>query len=508
MINESFEGMETPNKKRKRENFSRFVSSTPIKLANKENFQFSDSLCMEVKSIAELVAERNASKIQKVNEFEVIRKPPKKKKKNSEDCCFVNSGLNLKVEERVVNPFEVVRTDNTEAILLAKGVSNPALEVVELEPTAPVKKSTNPFEVIRETEPVSEVKGIDNSALELNPPVHKPLILSLPFTPTVNHRIDFSNMPDNLTPCALLSTKLVLDNKEDAAAIGTPKRNVTVKSRKSLSVISEVSDEVEIDIGEELDNYQLQLENSINEAKMQNRKYVFDKPTTIVEENEDNNETKKSEKETLKAEVSAVVNDATYTKEISKFIEESAKEIQKTGLDMLTGLKESNVDDIETCNDIDNEDVQFEEVDSFDDDFGKLGQFKRAYRTDAPPTFKLPTPVESLPKKSNFGGSIRRSIRKLISHKSEKSEKSNDSGESEKHEGLFQTIRHSLRRKAKPKTVAPVNLETTITGRQVFRETSNDDGNKRATLERATLKRTVVKTMRTFMENVEEFDHY
>jgi hypothetical protein len=374
---------------------------------------------MEVKSIAELVAERNASKVQKVNEFEVIRKPPKKKKKSSEDCCFVNSGLDLKVDERVINPFEVVRADNTEAIMLAKGVANPALDVVEAENIpAPTKVSTNPFEVIRECEPTKEAKGIDNSALELNPPAHNPLILPLPFTPTVNHRIDFSNMPDNLTPCALLSTKLVLENPEDAAAIGTPKRNVTVKSRKSLSVISEASEEIEIDIGEELDNYQLQLENSINEAKMQNRKYLFDKPTTIVEESEENSETEKSEKEIPKAEATTVVNDATYTKEMSKFIEESAREIQSAGSEMLSGLKESNVDEIETFNDIDNEDVQFEEVDSFDDDFGKLGQFKRAYRTDAPPAFKRPTPVETHQKKSNFGGSIRKSIRKLISHKS------------------------------------------------------------------------------------------
>jgi hypothetical protein len=511
MINESFDGMDTPSKKRKRDNFSRFVSSTPIKLANKENFQFSDSLCMEVKSIAELVAERNVSKLPKVNEFEVIRKPPKKKKKNSEDSCFVNPGLDLKVDERVVNPFEVVRSDNTEAILLAKGVSNAALNVADSEQiVAPSKVSTNPFEVFREVELPKDVKGIDNSALELNPPAHMPLMLSLPFTPTVNHRIDFSNMPENLTPCALLATKLVLESNDDSTVIGTPKRSVTVKSRKSLSVISEVSEEVEIDIGEELDNYQLQLENSINEAKMQNRKYEFDAPKTIMEEDEENDETQKSENETVKNETTVlVVNDATYTKELSKFIEESTKEIQNLGPEMLLGLRESNVDDIENFIDDNNEDVQFEEVDSFDDDFGKLGQFKRAYRTDAPPTFKRPTPVEAQPKKMNLGGSIRRSIRKLISHKSDKSEKSNDSGESEKHEGLFQTIRHSLRRKAKPKTTtAPVNLENSIMGRSVFREKSIVEENKKATLEKATLKRTVVKTMKTFMENVEEFDHY
>lgn len=507
MINESFEGLETPNKKRKRDNFSRFVSSTPIKLANKENFQFSDSLCMEHKSIADIVAERNAAnKLQKANEFEVIRKPPKKKKKNSEDSCFVNPCLDLQSSEVPINPFEVVRSDNTEAIMLAKGVSNPALEVPAESIAA--KVSTNPFEVIRESEPpLMTAKGIDNSALQLNPPTHMPLMMPLPFTPTVNHRIDFSNMPENLTPSALLATKLVLENNN---VTGTPKRASATITRKSLSVISEVSEE--IDIGEELDNYQLQLENSINEAKMQNRKYVFDAPKAIAEEPEAEEaavqeaaqeaETEQ-ETETQKTDEN-FVNDATYTKEILKIIEESTKEVQSQA-SMLSGLKESNVDGDDFLED-NNEDVQFEEVDSFDDDFGKLGQFKRAYRTEAPATFKklsIKTSTDTAEtKKSNFGGSIRRSIRKLISHKTEKS---SESSENEKHEGLFQTIRHSLRRKPKPKP-EPVNLETTIVGRTVFRETSNDSGKK--TLERPTLKRHVVKTVKTFMESVEEFDHY
>lgn len=498
MMNENFSEVDTPNKKRKRDNISRFISSTPIKLANKENFLFTDSLCMEHKSIADLVAEKNASKLQKTNnEFEVIRKPPKKKKKATDDCCFVNPGLDLTTDEKRINPFEVVRSDSTEAMKLAQGFCNPALDVVvHAEPLAVTPKvSTNPFEVMRESELPKGAKGIDNSALEWNPPAHTPLMMPLPFTPTVNHRIDFSSMPDNLTPSALLSSKLVIENNETATAVGTPKRNATVKSRKSLSVISE---EAEIDIGEELDNYQLQLENSINEAKMQNRKYNFDTPRTILEETE-NIET---EVVTYEQE-ETVVNDATYTKEILKIIEVSTKEIEP---DALSRLKESDVDEERFIDD--NEDVQFEEVDSFEEDFGKLGQFKRAYRTDAPETFKRPMAkpsVESQPKKSNLGGSIRRSIRKLISHKTEKSNELKS--ENEKHEGLFQTIRHSLRRKPKTKT-APVNLETTIVGRSVFRETSNEDDGPKKTLERATLKRHVVKTVRTFMESVEEFDHY
>ncbi|CRK94561.1 CLUMA_CG008062, isoform A [Clunio marinus] len=488
MINESYDGKETPNKKRKRECISRFVSSTPIKTANKENFAFSDSLCMEVKSIAELVAERNSSKLQKANDFEVIRKPPKKKKKNSEECCFVNPCLDLKVNEKVINPFEVVRSDKSEAIKLAHGVSNAGLDVDALpEQIDASKTSTNPFEVVREIELPKEVKGIDNSALEINPPTHTPLMLPLPFTPTVNHRIDFSQMPCNLTPVTLLTSKLVLENNETEAAIGTPKKIPTINARKSLSVISE---EAEIDIKQELDNYQLQLENSINEAKLQNRKFELNK----TEANQEKPETKEEEENKAVSTSVAVVNNATYTKETVECC--SIKEVTSITVEV---RRETNIDDDN------NDDVQFEEVDSFEDDIGKLGQFKRAYRVEAPSTFKRPTSktsTETQPKKLNLGGSIRRSIRKFINHKSDKT----NEDESDKHGGIFETIRHSLRRKPKPKA-EPVNFENSVMGRAVFKQTSTEDGPKK-TLERSTLKRHVVKTMKTFMENVEEFDHY
>jgi hypothetical protein len=482
MINESFDPMDTPGKKRKRDTFSKFTSSTPIKLSNKENCLFSDTLCMEVKSIADLVAERQ-KKALPVNDYEVIRKPPKKKKKFSTDeHCFANPGLDLKVDsEKVINPFEVIRDDDTEAKLLAQGIANPALDVNydTSAPQEPPQINTNPFEVVRDAE-VSKLSGIDNVACEINnQPTQHALVLPLPFTPTVNHRIDFSKMPDNLTPSTLLSSKLVLENNEAKITVATPTRNATKVVSKSLSIISE--EENELDIGEELDNYQLQLENSINEAKMQNRKYTLD---AIEEE--------KCER-----------GNATYTKEILKTIEESAKEIEE--------LKESNVDSI--FNDT-NDDVQFEEVDSFED-IQKLGQFKRAYRTDATAAVtKAPGNQEENQhkekKSSKIGTSIRRSIRKFIHPKSvslsegklnEDNEKSSD----EKHEGIFQTIRQSLRRKHKPK-IMQVSLETSIVGRKVFREeTSNDEGK---TLERQTLKRNIVKTMKTFMESVEEFDHY
>lgn len=483
--------MDTPGKKRKRENSQKFVSSTPIKMNynnnnNKENFHFTES-CMEVKSIAEIVAERKASQIP-ASEYEVIRKPPKKKKKGAaEECCFVNPGLDLKVDEKVINPFEVVRDDDTEAKILAMGVSNPALDIKNEPPLKPsTEVSTNPFEVKRdEVDAQKSVCGIENSALDLNNPVRTALVLPLPFTPTVNHRIDFSSMPENLTPSSLLSTKLVLENNEaKITPIGTPKKNTTVTmAGRSLSVISEE----EIDIGEELDNYQLQLENSINEAKIQNKQYEFDNKSQAEVE-----------------EVKADINSETFTKEILKTVDEATKNIGS-----LSGLKESDVDDENYYNDDINDDVQFEEVDSFED-VGKLGQFKRAYRTDAPASdpveFKKPTLDQPIKKPSKIGGSIRRSIRKLMHPKSkDENDKSSENTET-KHDGLFQTIRQSLRRKQKPKEEVVVSLETTMVGRQVFKETTNNEPKR--TLEKHTLKRNLVKTVKTFMESVEEFDHF
>ena len=485
MINESFDLNDTPNKKRKRDNgFSVFTSSTPIK-ANKENFMD----FMEIKSIAELVvlqkSERNTNtKPVPTNEYEVIRKPPKKKKK-ADDGCFVNPGLDLKVDEKVINPFEVVRRDNTAAIKLAQGFENPALDFGAIESSNQLTLITNPFEVFRDSK-VEEVSacasmmntaGIDNTALELNPPVHTPMMLSLPFTPTVNHRIDFSNMPDNMTPCSMFSAKLVIDN-ECNAGITTPKKIPIIKPRKSLSVISE---EIEIDIGEELDCYQLQLENSINEAKLKNRKYSFDSTKTIAQE---------TTIESLKSSTFIVTKDTLMT------IEESKEDAEEA---------EEEIKNEESIPQIDNDDVQFEEVDS-EDDFEKLGQFKRAYRTEPLKINKLPLkPMSGNIKKPSFSGSIRRSIRKLISHPL--NERSSETSE-DKPDSLFSTIRQSLRRRAKPKTIVVQSLDSSIMGRQVFREKVNTEAGKR-TLERTnSIKKHVVKSMKSFQKSVEEFDRF
>lgn len=96
------------------------------------------------------------------------------------------------------------------------------------------------------------------------------LKIGLPFTPTLGCRIDFHGMSlSQLTPSKLLAEKLVF------SPVPAPKR--------SLGAISEEST---MDIGKELDRYQLELENSINEAKLRKNGIltdVQDKPRISLE---------------------------------------------------------------------------------------------------------------------------------------------------------------------------------------------------------------------------------
>lgn len=94
--------------------------------------------------------------------------------------------------------------------------------------------------------------GIENPGLEMQPT----LAIAVPFTPTVGCRIDFNNIPLHvLTPCSMLSNKLVFSPIKKPSDL-TPKR-------PNLSIISEEA----VDISKELESYQLELENSMNEAK-------------------------------------------------------------------------------------------------------------------------------------------------------------------------------------------------------------------------------------------------
>lgn len=74
-------------------------------------------------------------------------------------------------------------------------------------------------------------------------------------------RIDFKNIPiEDLTPSAMLNRHLVFSPVQ--------KPSETTPKRPNLSIISEEA----VDISKELDCYQLELENSMNEAKATNKR--------------------------------------------------------------------------------------------------------------------------------------------------------------------------------------------------------------------------------------------
>ncbi|XP_039500093.1 E3 ubiquitin-protein ligase BRE1A [Drosophila santomea] len=239
-------------------------SSTPKKLMvarrrlAKENSHINPFPGLEVKSIADLAQQQQPMS---TNPFEVLRQPPKKKKR--EHACFENPGLNLELPEKQFNPYEVVRLAATPA----KGFVNPGLNLRGSDAPA----SLNPFEIHRPSE-ASEAAcnpaGVANPALDEQLPTS--LKIGLPFTPTLGCRIDFHGMSlTQLTPSKLLAEKLVFSPVPVPVGVAAPKR--------SLGAISEESS---MDIGKELDRYQLELENSINEAKLRKNGVLLDREVT------------------------------------------------------------------------------------------------------------------------------------------------------------------------------------------------------------------------------------
>ncbi|XP_055640316.1 uncharacterized protein LOC129777822 [Toxorhynchites rutilus septentrionalis] len=474
--------------------------------SNKENYNiFSDSF-MEVKSIADLASAAGD------NPFEVVRKPPAKKKKKDadfEESCFVNPGLNLNsVDKPSVNPFEVVRNEETAKRENESCFINGALNIKSKDNVA------NPFEIVRpvaakaedggavEEKSTSEgLKGIENPGLEI-----PTFALAVPFTPSINRRINFQDLPPNaLTPCQMLAKNLVFSpDPSQGSNLITPKRDATTTRRQSLSVISEEP----LDIGEELDCYQLELENSINEAKVRKQKTVGAGSTgkrkvrrSLIDnkhisnlsmklkqlEDSDNEEEAKSGEPKLKT-------DSLVEAEV---IEEASPTTQIT----FTVVKETTtVSKEEIRINVTNPDVQFEEVDDFEDEeqdvdlFANPAPFQRAYRKkeDPKPTdgFKEP----EVPEIDNIAGKsykvkdvIRRSIRKLIHAKSQEqitTDLDDERPKTEESHGFISTIRHSLRRKnhkiistkQKEEQEREAVLETSIiveAPRVVFKQPSN-----------------------------------
>lgn len=521
--NNQFELIETPNKKRKRNENHPFTSrninitsSTPIQSkeeynkkvafenpsfnlnSNKENnFMFTDS-CMEVKSISDLQRAENI--------YEVVRKPPKKKKKNDfEDSCFVNPALNLNAQEHSINPFEVKRCPDDTIITKSpeklKCFINSALDMKLLDSE---KEVLNPFEVKRSdsinrgVNPIADIGGVTNDAFKELPTY----TLAVPFTPSINRRINFADVDlKELTPCKMLATQLVFTPENSSKATAN---KLSVLKNKSLSVISEEA----LDIGEELDCYQLELENSINEAKVKrngNRKNITNlslKFSTLEEEVEEN----KEEPEKL---LNSQNENATYTVVTTEETFRIEEEIVTKTIENLPKNKSTDG-------------VEFEEVDDEDEEelFKNPAPFQRTYRrsirlqkeTDeksgSDGDFKVPGH-----KNTGIKEVIRRSFRKII-HPNSNGGTESIPNQGKDHHGLLSSIRHSFRRKNKNNAdiLNTDSLNTTIVDgapRQVFRAPVDEklmepsSFTKRGAFSRNSIRRTT-KALNTFFQKTAE----
>lgn len=344
---------------------------------------------------------------------------------------FKLQALNLNSPEKQFNPYEVKRMPKSLTANFEK--ENHSFVNLALNLKAPEHAVQNPFEVVRPKETVeAEVippkehfdTGIENRGLDLNQQL--PIAIAVPFTPTVNHRIDFGQMKtpepqqgqpegEMMTPSEMLSKKLVFSPKELNCA--TPKRLF----RKSLSTISEEA----VDIDEELDCYQLELENSINEAKAHNRKYFTDIRKTV-----------------LKTQMNVAVK------------------LQTTAASVAAQKEEVP-------------DAMPEEDDSFDDDLhindGNYQPFKRAYtrpttishqaqqRPGVMPPPPSPPGKKATEKTDRIRGMIRRSIRMITkpTKKASSQESLEQLSAGEKvGSSVMASIRQSLRKRKRPEMMA------------------------------------------------------
>lgn len=292
------------------------------------------------------------------------------------------------------------------------------------------------------------------------------LSIGVPFTPTVGCRIDFGDIPlEALTPCSMLTRKLVFSPVNKVAEI-TP-------MRRELSVISEEA----VDISKELELYQLELENSMNEAKATKKRGN----KNLMDLKRKSTFAKRLAEQPMEDEPQIEEdNNDSITSEIIRQSEHSCDEHGETGSECPRSStpktpKEQCIAKFPMDRSItENPDVVYEEVEEtqveIKVEFKNPAPFIRTYRRDIKrPVRKInDDKSEEEPEKANtkeyeiFGNirsSIRKSIRKLM-HNTPKSKSAEDIAIKEPapvssgHGNILSSIRHSLRRK-KPATVAP-----------------------------------------------------
>lgn len=315
------------------------------------------------------------------------------------------------------------------------------------------------------------------------------LVLGVPFTPTVGCRIDFNNVPlEALTPCSMLNNKLVFSPIKKPADL-TPKR-------QNLSVISEEA----VDISKELESYQLELENSMNEAKASKKrgnKNLMDikRKNTFIKRLTDSIEEDRAKEKLNQQPIESVSEPEHYCQDSSDGHSECPKSstpktpnencIAKYPLDksinenpdvVYEEVEETHIEIVVEQHNMINEPA----ADAFTGDkyekeeeceiekeieFKNPAPFVRTYRRDVRRPAATLKSISETSKESNeekpkeqhemFGGirsSIRKSIRKLMHPHSGKSKSSEDVSAKDTNTpssstNILSSIRHSLRRK-------------------------------------------------------------
>lgn len=302
---------------------------------------------------------------------------------------------------------------------------------------------------------------------------HAPLAIELPFTPTVGCRIDFKNIHiEDLTPSSMLNRHLILSPVQKLEEI-TPKR-------PNLSVISEEA----VDISKELESYQLEIENSMNEAKATNKqslmdpkkKSLFSKRLCRGADNDNEKKTKITKVESNLAAQTEMDDHLCHETSNGECPKSSTPKTQNRSFNINENpdVVYEEVNDSHISNEIQtNKKIIAETNDLFKNPVHQ--PFVRVYRRDVQKKSAI-EPTETTTKKLEkfepdekskdnkeiFGGirsSIRKSIRKLIIPTASKFNETTPTN-------ILTTIRHSLRRKQPKQPLA------TSTPRQSLNEIS------------------------------------
>lgn len=374
--------------------------------------------------------------------------------------CFVNEALNLRGSDAPasLNPFEIHRPSEISAV-----AGNPA--------------------------------GVENPALA-EEPLPTNLKIGLPFVPTVGCRIDFNGMSlSQLTPSKLLADKLVF----------SPVAPLSAPAKRSLGAISEESS---MDIGKELDRYQLELENSINEAKLRKNGIVLETTKTEVDVDVQLVQQLSPQREQLERHIVCTTRTQTLTEIVEAAEEQEVEKLTEAGQPQQLEIEElpSEVAKVTEPNPelevepvLDGNDVAYaseSEPEDEDDelDFKAPARFVRAYRpaaTVAGSKESLQSIASSKSSKSDKSAKsnghgvrnmIRKSIRKLMHpmhHQQQQQQEQSEEPAQHHHNNIISSIRHSLRRRPQKQpqpaaeTTAPADISIVDSSERTMKLRSN-----------------------------------